>query len=134
MEKVALIEKNSTIVLVHAGRCLRPLGFVREVTFTHQVPCANRCLCATLSKPISDHIPYVLHTRTTIPKSNMFRFENFWVDHPGFAETVSLHWNSSPFYANAAKHLSSKFKQVRTGLRAWSKSLSNLSKLIFNCN
>lgn len=44
-----------------------------------------------LSKPLSDHIPFVLHIGSNIPKSSMFRFENFWVDHPGFLETVSLH-------------------------------------------
>lgn len=29
-----------------------------------------------LSKPVSDHIPYVIHIGSSIPKSNMFRFEN----------------------------------------------------------
>ena len=52
----------------------------------------------------------------------------------GFLDTVSLHWNFSPFYANATKTLSDKFKQVRAGLKVWSKKLSNLSKLIYNYN
>jgi hypothetical protein len=64
----------------------------------------------------------------------MFRFENFWIEHPGFMDIVKLHWDNSPVYANAAKNLSSKLKQVRSGLRKWSKSLSNLNKLIYNCN
>jgi hypothetical protein len=38
-----------------------------------------------------------------------------------------------PFF-HAARHLSVKFKQVRAGLKKWSKNLSNLSKLIYNCN
>ena len=63
-----------------------------------------------LPRPISDHTPYVLHIGTSIPKANLFRFENFWVDHPGFVDTVNLHCNSSPYFANAAKHLSMKFK------------------------
>jgi hypothetical protein len=87
-----------------------------------------------LSKPMSDHIPYVIHIRNSIPKSNMFRFENHWVQHPGFMETVDLHWKNSPFYANAARNISTKFKQVRAGLKSWSRSLSQLSKLNFNCN
>lgn len=49
-------------------------------------------------------------------------------------ETVQLHWNSTPFFANAAKTLSGKFKQVRASLKKWSKDLSKLSKLIYNCN
>jgi len=49
-------------------------------------------------------------------------------------DTVKLHWNSSPFFANAARNLSTKLKQVRAGLRSWSKTLSKVSKLIYNCN
>jgi len=44
-----------------------------------------------LSKTVSDHIPYVLHIGSSIPKSKNFRFENFWVEHPGFIDTVKLH-------------------------------------------
>jgi hypothetical protein len=62
----------------------------------------------------------------------MFRFENFWVSHPSFLDKVSLHWNNSPVYGNAAKNLSSKLMHVRAGLKNWSKNLSNLNKLIFN--
>lgn len=87
-----------------------------------------------LSKPILDHIPYVLCIGTSIPKSRMFRFENYWIDHPGFVKTVNTHWNNSPFFANAARNLSVKFKQVRAGLKSWSKRISNLSKLIYNSN
>ena len=87
-----------------------------------------------LPRPISDHIPYVLRIGSLIPKSNIFRFENYWVDHADFLNTVALHWNNSPVYANASKNLSSKLKHVRAGLRKWSKNLSKLSKLIYNCN
>lgn len=85
-----------------------------------------------LSRPVSYHIPFVLHTGTSIPKSKMFRFEIFWMDHPRFVDLVSLHRNNSPFYANAAKHLVVKLKEVRAGVKAWSKYL--LNKLIYNCN
>jgi hypothetical protein len=44
-----------------------------------------------LSKPIFDHIPYVVHIMSSIPKSKLFRFENYWADHLGFYDTVSLH-------------------------------------------
>ena len=42
-----------------------------------------------LSRPVSDHIPYVIQIGNNIPKSNTFRFENFWVDHPAFL-TLSI--------------------------------------------
>jgi hypothetical protein len=47
---------------------------------------------------------------------------------------VDLHWNTSPYFANVARTVNAKFKQVRAGLRAWSKDLSKISKLIKNCN
>lgn len=87
-----------------------------------------------LSRPISDHVPFVIHIGSSIPKSNIFIFENYWMDHPGFMETVTLNWNNSTFFANAAKNISSKLKHVRAGLRKWSKKLSNLNKLIYNSN
>lgn len=87
-----------------------------------------------LSRPISDHIPFVIHIGSKIPKSRIFIFENFWVNHPDFLDTVSLHWNNTPFFANAAKNISTKMKHVRTGLRSQSKNLSKLNRLIYNCN
>jgi hypothetical protein len=87
-----------------------------------------------LSKPISDHIPYVINIGSKVPKSKFFRFENFWLDQPDFLQTVELHWNSNPYYANAARTLCAKFKQTRAGLKSWSKKLSNLSRLIHNCS
>jgi hypothetical protein len=44
-----------------------------------------------LSRPISDHTPFVIHIDSYIPRSNFFRFENFWIQHPRFKETVELH-------------------------------------------
>lgn len=87
-----------------------------------------------LSRPTSDHIPYVVNIGSKVPKGSGFRFENYWVGQPNFLETVDLHWNSSPFYGNAAKTLSGKFKQTRADLKSWSKRLSNLNKLIHNSN
>src|SRR5690348_9053510 len=45
-----------------------------------------------LSRPISDHVPYVVRMDSHIPKASIFRFENFWIDFPGFYDTVKLHW------------------------------------------
>jgi len=59
-----------------------------------------------LPRPTSDHIPFVLHIGSSIPKSKMFRFENYWIEHLGFLDTVSLHWNNSAFFASAAKNQS----------------------------
>jgi hypothetical protein len=39
-----------------------------------------------------------------------------------------------PCFASATKTENAKFRQVRVGLKFWSKELSKLGKLINNCN
>jgi endonuclease/exonuclease/phosphatase family metal-dependent hydrolase len=34
-----------------------------------------------LAKTASDHVPCVVQIGTSIPKVNIFRFENYWVNH-----------------------------------------------------
>lgn len=87
-----------------------------------------------LSRPISDHVPYVIAIGTQIPKSRIFRFENDWLEFEDFSEVVQLHWTTSPHFANAAKTLNAKFKQVRNGLKIWSRNLSKLNKNIHNAS
>lgn len=87
-----------------------------------------------LSKPVSDHTPYAINIGSRIPKASIFRFENHWAGHADFLKVVDLHWNSTPYFGNVDKTLSEKLKQVRGGLRSWSKSLSEVKKLIYNSN
>jgi exonuclease III len=42
-----------------------------------------------LAKKRSDHVPCVVTINTNIPKARIFRFENYWVDLPGFTDCVS---------------------------------------------
>ena len=41
-----------------------------------------------LPKTVSDHTPCVVSIESSVPKSKVFRFENFWISHPGFLELV----------------------------------------------
>jgi hypothetical protein len=50
-------------------------------------------LMLPLARTTSDHTPCVVQIRTSIPKVQIFRFENFWVDQPGFTEVVQMVWN-----------------------------------------
>ena len=88
-----------------------------------------------LAKTASDHVPCVVSIDTNIPKSKVFRFENFWVDMPGFMDCVRNSWEA-PVFADlsASAVLTRKFKWLRSDLRAWSKKLSYLKKLTVDCN
>ena len=88
-----------------------------------------------LAKTTSDHIPCKIVIGTAIPKSNIFRFENFWPQHPGFADTVKEGWEKQMRNSrDSASSLVGKLKNTRYSLKQWSKKLSNLSALISMCN
>jgi len=68
------------------------------------------------------------------PKLVCFVFENYWVEFTSFLLTVTNLWQAAPYFLQSAKDLNAKLKKVIQGLRVWSKSLSNLGKLIENCS
>jgi hypothetical protein len=46
-----------------------------------------------LGKSTSNHTPCVDSISTKIPKANIFRFENHWVERPGFFDLVKSIWS-----------------------------------------
>lgn len=88
-----------------------------------------------LARPTSDHVPCRVSIGTKIPKSNVFRFENFWVSHCSFLNTMQLSWDKPMGNrGNIVSVLSAKFKRLRYDLKQWSKSICNIKLLIENCN
>jgi hypothetical protein len=72
----------------------------------------------------------VAQIEARIPKANLFRFENFWVHHPGFFDLVQQKWNKDVRLTSNASRIIAKLKNVRNALRIWSMKLSNLNSLI----
>ncbi|KAJ1288975.1 hypothetical protein BS78_02G130000 [Paspalum vaginatum] len=91
-------------------------------------------LMLPLAKPISDHIPLTVQIGTKIPKSQIFRFENYWTEHPDFLEIVESTWNTTVRANNSASKIMAKFKLLRRVLKKWSKSISRLNNLLKECN
>ena len=88
-----------------------------------------------LAKITSDHIPCKIVIGTEIPKANLFRFENYWPEHPGFLDTVQEGWlRQVRNTRDPASILAGKLKNTRYALKTSSKNLSNLTKLIGLCN
>ena len=87
-----------------------------------------------LARPMSNHVPCILSVETSIPRSKLFRFENFWPSHPGFLEVVKSSWNAPIKASSSATRISAKLKRLRYALKKWSKSISKLKLLIENCN
>jgi hypothetical protein len=82
----------------------------------------------------SDHVPCVVSIDTSISKARLFRFENYWVQMPGFLDCVKASWDkpSSKSYSSAI--LADKLKSLRYELKKWHVSLARIKLLIQNCN
>lgn len=87
-----------------------------------------------LARITSDHLPCKVQIGTRIPKANIFRFENFWFNHPGCFEQISSAWAIPVSNSNSAHVISGKFKILRRILKLQARKFSNLSRLISNCN
>ena len=94
-------------------------------------------LVMPLGRPVSDHTPCYVSIQTSIPKSRLFRFETFWIAHPGFFDVVTQAWNKPIKHGrnlNAAASLCQKLKNLRHALSRWSKNISRLKIAIENTN
>jgi hypothetical protein len=87
-----------------------------------------------LANTASDHVPCVVHIDTVIPKANIFRFENFWVEQPGFMDCVKSVWEQQSKKKYSSAVIADKFKLLRHALKKWHLSLSKLKINIQNCN
>jgi hypothetical protein len=107
--------------------------FFTSVNWTNDLPLTE---VIPLAKITSDHVPCKVMINISIPKSNLFRFENFWSEHSEFLSLVQNTWIQYYHHGtvNSASLLSAKFKKLRQALKRWSKQLSNLNMLISNCN
>jgi hypothetical protein len=116
---------QSDPLLVQLDWCFTSISWTAAFSNTLLVP---------LAKTTSDHIPCVAHIGSSIPKANIFGFENYWMELAGFTEVVSNAWNKEIRTVSSAARIVAKFKNVRYALKKWSKSTSNLNRLITNCN
>jgi hypothetical protein len=47
----------------------------------------------TLSRDNSDHVPFAITIKTEASKSQVFGFENFWLEHDQFNTVFQQAWN-----------------------------------------
>jgi exonuclease III len=99
-------------------------------TSTNWISDYPNTLMIPLAKTTSDHVPCVVQIGTSIPKAQVFRFENFWTDQPGFLEVVQSVWASEVTASNSVSRVAAKFKNLRRALRKWAMSLSKLKNIL----
>lgn len=87
-----------------------------------------------LARTTSDHVPCVITIKTSIPKSNLFRFENYWVVLDGFLECVKQSWERPSRKTHITAVIADKLKALRMALKKWQLNISKLKILISKCN
>jgi hypothetical protein len=80
----------------------------------------------------SDHTPCVVSISTSIPRSRIFRFENFWLCSGEFIGIVEEHWAALSQSQDSAKAITANFKVLRKKLKERQSSKSSLKDLIAN--
>ena len=86
-----------------------------------------------LGKPVSDHTPCVVAIESKIPKSKLFRFENYSVNHSGFLDVVAGSWSKPCYAPNSVALVCKKLKHLRYDLKRC-RGISNLKIMIQNSN
>ncbi|CAN6218601.1 unnamed protein product [Urochloa humidicola] len=87
----------------------------------------------SLVRTTSDHTPILASLATTIPKSNLFRFENAWLRNATFLPSVLPSWHDAPPHVNAAGRLAGHLKSTRASAKVWARRYRAPPALIPNC-
>lgn len=87
-------------------------------------------IVTTLCMEVSDHWPCVVEIATSIPKPNIFRFENHWLHHDDFINTAVQGWKGPAHINDPAKLITAKYKNLRGKIKDWRKTLPNLALTI----
>jgi len=85
------------------------------------------------SRSTSDHTPLLVTMTTSIPRNNLFRFENAWLRNPAFLPSVLPAWNEAPACADAAGLLVGCLKSTRAAAKVWARRTRAPPAIIPNC-
>jgi hypothetical protein len=93
--------------------CFTSLSWTTSYSFTPMLPVA---------KTLSDHTPCSIQIGTSIPKAQVFRFENHWFLQPIFMKIVKETWESQVHASNSAARIAAKFKNLRRNIKSGAKA------------
>jgi hypothetical protein len=87
-----------------------------------------------MTRRTSDHVPLKIDIATTIPRSNLFWFDNYWVNEPGFVSMIESAWACRTRKSDPAAAISAKLKRTRRTIKNWRKSKPNLGQQETDCS
>ena len=102
-----------------------PVDWISDYPMTEVLP---------LARTTSDHVPCVVTIKTSIPKSNLFSFENYWLELEGFIECVELSGQKPSLKGHITARIANKLKALRISLKRWQLNVSKLKLFVTKCN
>lgn len=130
INEVRLQGRRFTWTNMHTPPLMEKLDWI-FISNSWEISYPTMSVCA-LDRISLDHCPCVVTISTAIPKSIVFRFENYWLQLQGYQQTLNENWNSIPVVSDRAKSVTAKLKNLRKVLREWQSSMRNLKTSIAN--
>lgn len=90
-------------------------------------------ILSSLTRTTFDHVPLRIDVSTVIPKSTLFRFENFWVSAAGYREVLASAWHFQTSNSDTSAVLTAKLKETRRALREWRKQIPRITQQETDC-
>ncbi|KAJ1262446.1 hypothetical protein BS78_09G108200 [Paspalum vaginatum] len=80
------------------------------------------CILQSHATELSDHCPLILGLRDNVQGKRRFHFESFWIQLPGFQDTITNSWNKPVHTVCPLERISIKLKRLTRALQSWSYS------------
>jgi hypothetical protein len=90
-------------------------------------------ILSSLTRTTSDHVPLRVDVSTVIPKSNLFRFENYWVKAAGFQDVLTSVWACRTDNNDTSAIVAAKLKETRRAIREWRKQIPRIAQRETDC-
>jgi hypothetical protein len=90
--------------------------------------------CKTLSRPTSDHKPLLLDNNTSLPKSNIFRYDDHWLGCNDLIQIIKNILTTGTRNMAPVSKLNHRLRSVRAATRAWQKRRKSFKTIIHNIN
>ena len=74
-------------------------------------------IATPMANLFSDHVPILISIGTDVPKTQIFRFEEYWLEFDGLKDVVVSAWHSGKQGRNSAQDITARLKSLRQGIK-----------------
>ncbi|KAG8083337.1 hypothetical protein GUJ93_ZPchr0015g6958 [Zizania palustris] len=104
------------------------------ITSPNWVTCFPLTSFKALDKFTSDHTPCLIQLGTKFDRSVIFRFENYWLDMPGFRKLVLDCWSNTIRVEQEPNLIVKKTRILKLAMLNWKRKCGNLEASLKACH